>query len=115
VATGTDVLAERTERLEEALRLSWRLQPSPGALALPCRLMGVLRTVVRALVFPLLRAREDGLESWPVAAKLIRHGDARLVGGALNQSLQEGYGRLLVASFLHQDVQLHPVGVDGTP
>ena len=71
MATGTEVLADRTERLEKALRLSWRLKPSHGALALPRRLMGVLRAVVHALVFPMRSAREGVLEQWPAAAKRI--------------------------------------------
>jgi hypothetical protein len=59
------VLADRTEQLEQALRVSGRLTPSPGALALPHRLMGVLRAVVQAVVLPRLRARENVLEAGP--------------------------------------------------
>jgi len=96
------------------LRLTRRFEPPHDLLAFSGQPVRVFNSVVQALMRPMIGIRRQGLYKLDVAAKLVRHDDARLAK-LPDQSGEETLGRLGVAAPLNQDVEHIAISIDRPP
>jgi len=92
-----------------------RLAPSHASLALPCRLVRILRAIVEPLVPPMRHAGEGRPLGGTIARELVGDDDTRDIGQPLEpltEELPRGCG---IATGLHQDSEHGPVLIDGPP
>ncbi len=91
------------------------LEAAHGAFPLPRWLMGVFSAIIQPLVLPVLDPRQDLPLRCTITGKFIRYDHPRHVLASLKQLAEELFGRLFVASALHQNIEYSPMLVDGPP
>jgi hypothetical protein len=91
------VLRNRPIRGEEALLMPGRLEPLHAPLPLPCRLMGVLRTVIEIPMLAMFHPRQDFLLRGAVALQFIRDDDPWHIRQTLEQLVEEPLRGFLVS------------------
>jgi hypothetical protein len=77
--------------------------------------VGVLRTIVQALVLAVLHARKELAFRCSVAGQLVGGDHPWHVVQAFEQFAEELLGSVLVASALHQDIQYIAILINGPP
>ena len=92
-----------------------RLEAAHRSFALPARLMGILGTIVQALVLTMLDTRHDFLLGRLVASQLVRDQHTWDVGAAFEQFTKEFLRRSLVPTALHQDIEHIPMLINSPP
>lgn len=78
-----EVLADLAEGRQEALRMTGGLETLHPALALSCRLMGVLSAIIQIPTPTMFNTRESLALGGSVARQFVSNEDARHVGSAL--------------------------------
>ena len=109
------VLRNRPIRGKEALCMPGRLEPLHAPLPLPCRLMGVLRTVIEIPMLAMFHPRQDFLLRGAVALQFIRDDDPWHIRQTLEQLVEEPLRGVLVSAALHENIEHVTVLIDGPP
>ncbi len=115
MSPGSEVRTDDAEGREEALCLTYGLEPPHHVLAQSRRLMGILTAVVLPLIPAVLDTWHDLSLRRAVAFELIGDDLTRHVPQALQQLAEEPLGSSLVASALDEDVQHVAVLIYCTP
>jgi len=84
-------------------------KPLHPLLPLAGRPVGVLRTIMQMLLFPMFHTREEFSLGSSLALEFVGHDHTQEVGQALEQRADELLGRWLIPAALHQDIQYVPL------
>src|SRR5271166_1190178 len=100
---------------KKPLHLPRRLETLHDPLSSSCRLVGVFRPVVEALVLAMLDAGHDLPLGRGIAAQLVGDQHPRRSPLLLQKLAQQAFGSLLVAPALHEDIENKALLVDRSP
>ena len=100
---------------EEPLRVRRRLEAAHLALALPCRLMGDFRSIVRVPISAVDHGRHDRTPCGRVAPELVRDQTSRRTALPFQQLPEEARGGTPIAPGLHEDVDHVAVVINRAP
>src|SRR5271166_5714028 len=100
---------------KKPLHLPRRLETLHDPLSSSCRLVGVFRAVVEALVLAMLDAGRDLPLGRGIAAQLVSDQHPRRSPLLLQRLAQQAFGGLLVAPALHEDIENKALLVDRAP
>jgi hypothetical protein len=100
---------------QKPLHLSRRLEPLHDPLSSSGRLMGILRSVVEALVLAVLDVGHDLTLGRGIAAELVGDPHARRSPLSLQQLAEQAFGGLFIAPALHEDIENKALLVDRAP
>ena len=80
-------------------------EPFHDLLALPCRQMGILRSIIEPLVLAMLEIHVHSRASRAIGLEFVRDHDARRAGLLANELTQKHFSGALVAAALNQSVE----------
>ncbi len=113
--TGTEALTDGAKGRQEALGLSCGFEPLHHPLTFPCRLVGVLSSVVQIPALAMLHSRHHLSLGCPIASQLVGDHHSWDVLAALQELAEELLSCALVPATLHQDIQHGALLIDGSP
>ena len=112
----SEMRADDSVHLDEALRVPRGLEAPHASLPLTRWLMGVLGPVVQVPVLPVCHARHHDSFGGSVAAQFVCNDDAWMPTASDPQQLAEKpHGRKTVALWLHQNIDDDTVLIDSAP
>ncbi len=115
VPADTKKILSESMECQESLRLSRGVEPSHRSFSLARRFVRDFGSVIRIDVVDVIYRGHDRTMSRIITSEFVGHQPPRFSPLAFDETAEKPFGRTLIATVLHENINAIAVLIDGTP